>query len=505
MRYKKLTIIMIMLMLINSAFVTAAGVGHWAEVYVEILSENHGVENFFRDKNLNQPIIVEDFQELVRLVLDEDYNGRPAAVSREALVHELVTIWADITGQDLYRIPVIKMLIYEDTAEIEPEYYHSIVIAYMQGIARGKERGKFRPADELSYGELATMIYNTDLAIKRELKLKEQKASAGRFETRASYELKDGKVIFDFELVNNFPVAKELQFGSGQQFEVVITDERGEEVYRFSDGKFFTMALIYKTIQPGETLKWQDSWDLTNKEGEKVTAGEYQVEIIILANPVDGGERLDRSQLRTVINFIFDGTGIKDNKDMPSSNFGLADKPVQKKTIISPELAREIIRETAEELMQAIKNRDGEKIAEFVHPVKGVRFTPYTYVSPEGDVVFSREEMKNFFADTDLYLWGYYDGIGSEIRLKPAEYYEEFIYSADFINAPEVGYNEVLSSGNMLENQFDVYDNPIIVEYYFPGFNPEYDGMDWRSLRLVFEEYEGNWKLTGIIHNQWTI
>lgn len=501
MRYKKLTIIMIMLILINSAFVAAAGVGHWAEVYVEILSENHGVENLFRNKDLNQPITVENFQELVRLVLAEDYNGRPAAVSREALVHELVTIWADITGQDLYRIPVIKMLIYEDTAEIKPEYYHSIVIAYMQGIARGKERGKFRPADELSYGELATMIYNTDLAIKRELKLKEQKASAGRFETRASYELKDGKVIFDFELVNNFPVAKELQFGSGQQFEVVITDERGEEVYRFSDGKFFTMALIYKTIQPGETLKWQDSWDLTNKDGEKVTAGEYQAEIIILANPVDGGEELDRSQLRTVIKFNLNEI-VK--TDILELSFG-DNNQANEQGIISPELARELIEEITEELIQAIKNRDGEKIAEFVHPVKGVRFTPYTYVSLERDLVFSREAMKNFFADTDLYLWGYYDGIGSEIRLKPAEYYEEFIYSADFINAPEVGYNEVLSSGNMLENQFDVYDNPIIVEYYFPGFNPEYDGMDWRSLRLVFEEYEGNWKLTGIIHNQWTI
>lgn len=501
MRYKKLTIIMIMLILINSAFVAAAGVGHWAEVYVEILSENHGVENLFRNKDLNQPITVENFQELVRLVLAEDYNGRPAAVSREALVHELVTIWADITGQDLYRIPVIKMLIYEDTAEIEPEYYHSIVIAYMQGIARGKERGKFRPADELSYGELATMIYNTDLAIKRELKLQEEKTSAGRFETRASYEFKDGKIIFDFELVNNFPVAKELQFGSGQQFEVVITDERGEEVYRFSDGKFFTMALIYKTIQSGETLKWQDSWDLTNKDGEKVTAGEYQVEIIILANPVDGGEELDRSQLRTVIKFNLNEI-VK--TDILELSFG-DNNQANEQGIISPELARELIEEITEELIQAIKNRDGEKIAEFVHPVKGVRFTPYTYVSLERDLVFSREAMKNFFADTDLYLWGYYDGIGSEIQLTPAEYYEEFIYSADFINAPEVGYNKVLSSGNMLENQFDVYDNPIIVEYYFPGFNPEYDGMDWRSLRLVFEEYEGNWKLTGIIHNQWTI
>ncbi|MGB4006067.1 MAG: BsuPI-related putative proteinase inhibitor, partial [Halanaerobiales bacterium] len=389
MRYKKLTIIMIMLILINSAFVAAAGVGHWAEVYVEILSENHGVENLFRNKDLNQPITVENFQELVRLVLAEDYNGRPAAVSREALVHELVTIWADITGQDLYRIPVIKMLIYEDTAEIEPEYYHSIVIAYMQGIARGKERGKFRPADELSYGELATMIYNTDLAIKRELKLKEQKASAGRFETRASYELKDGKVIFDFELVNNFPVAKELQFGSGQQFEVVITDERGEEVYRFSDGKFFTMALIYKTIQPGETLKWQDSWDLTNKDGEKVTAGEYQVEIIILANPVDGGEELDRSQLRTVIKFNLNEI-VK--TDILELSFG-DNNQANEQGIISPELARELIEEITEELIQAIKNRDGEKIAEFVHPVKGVRFTPYTYVSLEGDLVFSREAM----------------------------------------------------------------------------------------------------------------
>lgn len=57
----------------------------------------------------------------------------------------------------------------------------------------------------------------------------------------------------------------------------------------------------------------------------------------------------------------------------------------------------------------------------------------------------------------------------------------------------------------MLENQFEVYENPIIVEYYFSGFDPEYEGIDWRSLRLVFEQYEGSWKLVGIINNQWTI
>ena len=38
----------------------------------------------------------------------------------------------------------------------------------------------------------------------------------------------------------------------------------------------------------------------------------------------------------------------------------------------------------------------------------------------------------------------------------PGEYYHRFIYSADFVNAEQIGYNEVLSFGNMLENQFEV-------------------------------------------------
>jgi hypothetical protein len=173
--------------------------------------------------------------------------------------------------------------------------------------------------------------------------------------------------------------------------------------------------------------------------------------------------------------------------------------------IIKPEIAERIIKTRSDELIQALKAKDADLIAEYVHPDKGVRFTPYTHVSTDSDQVFDQESMKGFFSDQQVYLWGNYDGSGYEIRLTPSQYYEKFIYTADFMNAEEVGYNEVLSVGNMLENQFEVYENPIIVEYYFSGFNPEYEGMDWQSLRLVFEEYEDEWKLVGIIHNQWTI
>jgi len=173
--------------------------------------------------------------------------------------------------------------------------------------------------------------------------------------------------------------------------------------------------------------------------------------------------------------------------------------------IIKPEIAEKVIKETSDKLINTISTKDTETISEFVHPVKGVRFTPYTNVSVEKDIVFNIEKIKEFFNDREVYLWGYYDGRGDEIYLTPSKYYEEFLYTEDFINAEEIGYNEVLSSGNSAENQFEVYENAIVVEYYFSGFNPEFGGADWKSIRLVFEEYEGSWKLVGIINNQWTI
>lgn len=194
---------------------------------------------------------------------------------------------------------------------------------------------------------------------------------------------------------------------------------------------------------------------------------------------------------------------IKEDEKKPENNE--AEYELDEKGIIKAEYAKKIIEETAAELINAISDKDFEKVSEFVHPEKGVRFTPYTNVSVDKDVVLSQEEVKNFFNDKTKYIWGNYDGRGDEISLTPGEYYAEFIYSEDFKNAEAIGYNEVLSSGNMAENQFEVYQNAIIVEYYFPGFNPDFGGADWKSLRLVFEEYEGTWRLTGIIHNQWTI
>ncbi|MDD2494201.1 MAG: hypothetical protein PHE29_03315 [Tissierellia bacterium] len=41
----------------------------------------------------------------------------------------------------------------------------------------------------------------------------------------------------------------------------------------------------------------------------------------------------------------------------------------------------------------------------------------------------------------------------------------------------------MLCSCNVVENQFEVYENEIVVEYYIPEINYEYHGLDWQSIR----------------------
>ncbi len=459
---------------------------HWSQTFIDQLSKKHNVQIMFNEKDLNAPVKTEDFQNIVKLLLDTEYKGEPDSMTREAVVGELMEIWSEKTGHDLDKIPTIKMVLYSDMEKINSSYYHAVTAAYMKNIAKGRGGRIFDPKTNVTYGELAALIFNTSESIRTEAKADVQPIIKGRLETKGNYVIKDGKVVFDFELTSHYTEPKKLLFSSGQMYEVIVTDEKGEEVYRFSDGRFFTLALVSKTVNPGESLKWQDIWDMTDKNGKKLTTGKFKAEINVMAAPEINGDTIEKSSLTTVI------------------EFELSD--VEKKSeIIKPELAEEIIKVTADKLIHAISIKNSETIYELAHPVKGVRFTPYTNVSLDTDLVFKKDDLKNFFENQKVYSWGSYDGIGDEISLTPGKYYDKFIYPVDYKNAEQIGYNKVLSSGNMIENQFEVYDNPIVVEYYFSGFNPDYEGMDWKSVRLVFEKYEDTWFLVGIISNQWTV
>lgn len=152
-----------------------------------------------------------------------------------------------------------------------------------------------------------------------------------------------------------------------------------------------------------------------------------------------------------------------------------------------------------------IANQDFASLSTVVHPVQGVRFSPYAYVEVENHIKFSAQDIAGLPSNNTVYTWGAYDGSGDPIELSFADYYKRFVYDQEFIDPHIVGLNRVIGMGNTIVNIADAYPNASFVEFHFTGFDPQYEGMDWRSLFLVFEELNGKWFLVGIAHNEWTI
>ena len=157
-----------------------------------------------------------------------------------------------------------------------------------------------------------------------------------------------------------------------------------------------------------------------------------------------------------------------------------------------------------EEILTALKNNDMEILSTYVHPIKGVRFSPYTNVK-EGDLVFTPEMIKNGPMFSRTFIWGAYDGYGEPIDLPFGQYFEKFVYDHDYLNAEQMSIDDPIGSGNMINNVAEFYPGATILEYHFTGFDPQYEGMDWTSLKLVLEKYNDEWYLIGVVHDGWTI
>jgi hypothetical protein len=155
-------------------------------------------------------------------------------------------------------------------------------------------------------------------------------------------------------------------------------------------------------------------------------------------------------------------------------------------------------------IIHALEQKDMKEVVAHVDEDKGLLFSPYLYIQSES-VVFTSEQVKQFFQDTNEYVWGHFDGRGNPIKKTPQEYYKRFIYVENFIEADEVVYNEIVKRGNLKSNINEVFDEVEFVEYFVSG-SDEFDGMDWRSLILVFDTSDRvKPELVAIIHNQWTI
>ncbi|WP_331232502.1 BsuPI-related putative proteinase inhibitor [Natronorarus salvus] len=93
-------------------------------------------------------------------------------------------------------------------------------------------------------------------------------------------------VRFVYTVTNDGEEPVKLSFRSGQSFDVLV-DEGGDERWRYSDGRMFTQVLRSETLEPGETKRYETTW-------EDPPAGDYQARAVL--------DRPDRScEARTTV------------------------------------------------------------------------------------------------------------------------------------------------------------------------------------------------------------
>lgn len=162
------------------------------------------------------------------------------------------------------------------------------------------------------------------------------------------------------------------------------------------------------------------------------------------------------------------------------------------------------LRAAADEVLALLAAKDYKGLAQRVHPSQGVRFTPYLTVDVEGDVRLTPGQVAELADNDELFIWGAEPGSGEVIKTTFSEYAKRFITNLDYAAAPVVAENERTASGSSLDNVTEAYPNAQFVEYNFPGFDPQYGGLDWQSQRLVFTKQDGQLYLVGIVHDSWT-
>lgn len=163
-------------------------------------------------------------------------------------------------------------------------------------------------------------------------------------------------------------------------------------------------------------------------------------------------------------------------------------------------------RNAADAVIASLVAKDGEQLAVFVHPKKGVRFSPSAYVNVGDDVVLSQDQVRSLWTDPTIRRWGYAEGSGDPIEMSSAAYAERYVLDRDFSQAMSVSVNDDQAAGTTSNNAAEVYPHATRIEYFVDQSIKDPQRVnEWAALRLVLEKRRGCWVLIAIIHDAWSV
>jgi hypothetical protein len=173
-------------------------------------------------------------------------------------------------------------------------------------------------------------------------------------------------------------------------------------------------------------------------------------------------------------------------------------------TIDTPAKAVDVLSFARDSILQLMEAKQYAGLAHFISD-EGISISPYGLADTAKTKMLSRTQFLALLNGHKKMFWGYADGSGDSILLTIPEYFKKYVYDVPFVKAEQTSINKVIDPDAANSKVPSVYAGNTFVQFYFPGFNKKYEGMDWKSLLLVFKQQESKYYLVAIVHNQWKI
>lgn len=197
---------------------------------------------------------------------------------------------------------------------------------------------------------------------------------------------------------------------------------------------------------------------------------------------------------------VITGCG-NNNKDKNEVKDTVTTTPIPKTEVF---VEQDSIKAIGQQVLISLKENNFVELRKYFSE-EGVLFSPYGYIDTARSKKLTPDDFLIAINKNWVLTWGSYDGTGDPIKLSVLAYFKKFVYNADYVNAEAIGFDEIMKQGNSTNNLKEIYPNHHFIDYHFSGFDQKLKGMDWTSLRLVFEKQNGEYFLVAVIHDQWTI
>lgn len=161
----------------------------------------------------------------------------------------------------------------------------------------------------------------------------------------------------------------------------------------------------------------------------------------------------------------------------------------------------EEVRTLLEALQTAVAEEDEAQLGQLIHPEEGLRVR-VSWWNPE--VHFTGEQVETLLSSDAGHDWGVEDGSGKDISGSFSDVIMPRLQN-DLVPAEEAGCSEILHGGTAGMVQLpDEYEGETFFSLYRPA-PPDGIEMDWGTWAIGVKQWQGEPRITLLVHYKWEI